>query len=60
MTKGGETGDGSVSPFPQNKETQNRPLSPPVSPLQISTVDVPDFTDYNKGKMVLGRYGVEI
>ena len=28
-----ETGDGSVSPFPQGKqETQNRPLSPPLSP----------------------------
>lgn len=28
--------------------------------IQISTVDVLDFTDYNKGKIVLGRYGVEI
>lgn len=27
--------------------------------IQISTVDVLDFTDYNKGKIVLGRYGVE-
>lgn len=28
--------------------------------IQISTVDVLDFTDYNKGKLVLARYGVEI
>lgn len=28
--------------------------------IQISTVDVLDFTDYNKGKIVLGRYGVEL
>lgn len=28
--------------------------------IQISTVDVMDFTDYNKGKQVLARYGVEI
>lgn len=28
--------------------------------IQISTVDVLDFTDYEKGKTVLGRYGVEI
>ena len=28
--------------------------------IQIGTVDVLDFTDYNKGKIVLGRYGVQI
>lgn len=28
--------------------------------IQMSTMDVLDFTDYNKGKIVLGRYGVEI
>lgn len=28
--------------------------------IQIGTVDVLDFTDYNKGKVVLARYGVEI
>lgn len=28
--------------------------------IQISTVDVMGFTDYNKGKEVLAAYGVEI
>lgn len=28
--------------------------------IQIGTVDVLDFTDYNKEKVVLARYGVEI
>ena len=28
--------------------------------IQIGTVDVLDFADYNKGKIVLGRYDVEI
>lgn len=28
--------------------------------IQIGTVDVLDFADYNKGKIVLGRYGVQI
>ena len=28
--------------------------------IQIGTVAVLDFADYNKGKIVLGRYGVEI
>lgn len=28
--------------------------------IQISTIDVLDFTDYEKGKEVLSRYGVEI
>lgn len=28
--------------------------------IQISTLDVLDFTDYNRGKIVLSRYGVEI
>lgn len=28
--------------------------------IQISTMDVLDFTDYNKGKIVLSRYSVEI
>ena len=27
--------------------------------IQISTIDVLDFTDYEKGKIVLGRYGIE-
>ena len=31
-----------------------------VFDIQISTIDVLDFTDYNKGKIVLSRYGVEI
>ncbi|MBE6002022.1 MAG: acyl carrier protein [Sarcina sp.] len=26
--------------------------------IQIGTIDVLDFTDYNKGKIVLSRYGV--
>ena len=28
--------------------------------IQIGTVDVLDFADNNKGKIVLGRYGVQI
>ena len=28
--------------------------------IQISTLDVLDFSSYEKGKEVLGRYGVEI
>lgn len=28
--------------------------------IQLGTVDVLDFTDYNKGKTILEKYGVEI
>lgn len=28
--------------------------------IQLSTIDVLDFTDYNKGKTILAKYGVEI